>query len=165
MRFFLIAVLFFVMPSMTRADEVWLEYIDWITENSDFEYNGEELPTLERYDQAMLQILIYGPDAVAQAEFRGDSLPPVEGGYDHRVNTMYLRTDPVSDDMETATIVHELVHFLQTVNGQEFECNGMAEMPAYRLHWQYAQEHNLDVPEPSWLYVILLEQSCHRREW
>lgn len=148
--------------SMARANNDWLGYINWITEQTDYEYHGEPLPELVFYSQAYLQILVYGEDQVARSEFSGTNLPEVMGAYLHTENQMLLPEGvDLSDHMVIATVVHELVHFLQHINGVESECAGELEPEAYRLHWAYAQEHGLEVEEPSWLFVALLQMSCY----
>lgn len=160
MKALLLCICALVVSTPASANDTWLGYIDWLVDNSEYEYNGEPLPTVEYHSPAMLQILIYGEEHVAQAELNGWNIPDVWGAYNDGV--MYL---PEGADYEhphtIVTVVHELYHFLQDINGVTAHCSGLLEREAYKLHWQYAVEHELDVEEPNWLFVAMLEMSCY----
>lgn len=148
-----------VAPFAVHADERFIPYIEWIVANSDLEYNGEPLPTIEVMPYPWLEVTVYGPENVAMAERNNATLPEVRGAYDHERNVLMFpdHTDPW--DVEDV-MVHELVHYLQYLDDVP-ECTRKLERPAYELHWQWVEEHGYDAIEPNWLFVYLIEQSCY----
>lgn len=146
----------------STADERFLPLIDWLTANSEFEYNGEPLPTIKYLPYAYLEVEVYGAETVARAEHQGMQLSPIKGAYLHLTNTMLF---PDDFDWETGTdvVVHELVHFLQNVAGEDPDCIQTLERPAYTLHWEWVKAHGLEAmyQEPNWLFVFMLEMACY----
>lgn len=153
-------VFMLVMANKGSANEKWQEYIDWITENSDLTYNGEELPELVFMPYKVLEVEVYGPEQVAQAEYQGYELTPIRGAYFHDRNWMVV---PEGADLAEDVLVHELVHFLQYLQDTP-ECIQELEKPAYKLHWQWVEEHDLTdkYAEPSWLFVYMIEMACRQ---
>lgn len=161
-----IVLLSTLVASSAYANEKWLEYIDWIVEHSDLTYNGEELPELIYMSYPLLEITVYGDQAVAQCEFQdGCTLPDIRGAYLDDTNQMVLPEGANLDDNEDV-LVHETVHFLQYL-GDVPECHQRLEKPAYQLHWQWVEEHDLQEKynEPNWLFVYLLEMPCERYDY
>lgn len=157
-RMILLAILLLV-GSQVRADERFLPYIKWLTENSELQYNGEELPTIKYLPYKWLELEVYSPETVAQAERNESELPKIRGAYNDERNEMLLPEDfnwETSEDV----IVHELVHFLQHTNGQEPECIQELEPPAYKLHWKWVEDTGYEAEEPNWLFVFLLVMAC-----
>lgn len=151
-----------------HADERFMPYIDWLTENSSFEYNGEELPTIRQMPYAYLEVEVYGPENVAMAERQGTELPKIHGAYRDDTNEMLYADDVDPWAWENRdTLVHELVHFLQMVNGINDECVQKLERPAYKLHWEWVEAHGYQdqFEEPNWLWVYVLEMACHEDPW
>jgi hypothetical protein len=149
----------FSLPA--NADPRMLPYIEWITQNTEYEYHGEPLPEVKTVPYAWLQVEVFGPETVAKAEMNGTELPLINGAYNPETNVMLFpdTVDPWSWDVAD-TMAHELVHYLQMVNGNTHECVQANEREAYELHWQWAQEHGHPSEEPNWLYVFMLEMSC-----
>ena len=167
MKRILLALSLALLPSGALANDTWLEYIDWIVANTDYEYNGEPLPTVEERSQAELKIMAYGAEVVARAEFDGQELPDVLAAYDDFV--MYV---PVDTEVQPWVIVHELVHYLQEVNGALDECVGANEPEAYLLHDQWQEEHGYDEFRNSgnimygmMLGMTCIEQDMYGRPW
>lgn len=148
-----------VTPIGSHADERLLPYINWLTENSALEYNGEPLPEVAGINYAILEIMAHGERAVAAAEKEGRELFPVHGVYDHFKKKILFPedVDPWTDE---DTMVHELVHYLQDINGTLDECAGNNEKEAYTLHWKWVEEHGYEAEEPNWLYVFMLAMAC-----
>lgn len=147
----------------SNASETMQSYVDWLDENTQLEYNGEPLPTVEYLSQDMLQILHYGDEQVAQAEYHGHQLFDILGLYNQETNVIMVPNGTDIDSSEYAPImVHELTHFLQSVNGkyEETDCYPSLEPPAYRAQWDWIQAHNHDGEEPNWLWVMLLDMRC-----
>lgn len=165
-KFFGIITSLILTASVANANPIFEEYIDWIVANSDFEYNGESLPTVERASREMLMIMLYGEEVVAQAEKNNNHLPEAEAIYDDETDTIFL---PHETDLEDFAnhyiIVHELVHYLQDINGITDECLGRLEIPAYKLHAKWQDEVDHPAPRPNALFVAMLELSCNNRHF
>lgn len=149
-----------LLAASARAESNLMEYIDWIVGNSDLTYDGQPLPELVELPYALLEIEVYGPDAVAQCEYQGCKLTNVRGAYFHDRNQMAVPDGFVLEDNEDV-IVHELYHFLQYL-GDVPECHQLLEKPAYKAHWEWVKAHGLEekYEEPSWLFVYMLEMPC-----
>jgi len=161
-RLFLILCL--VFPLQAFADERFMPYIEWLVDNSEYEYNDEPLPTVEIMPYAWLEVTVYTPEVVARSEQNGNDLPIIRGAYDHERNVMMFPDDSDWTQKEDV-IVHELFHFLQYINGDVPDCLQKMERPAYDAHWQWVQAHGkTDVyEEPNWLFVYMIEMACHER--
>lgn len=141
------------------AEELFLEYIDWIVINTDYKYNGEPLPTIQIESQEMLNILGWGPETVAEAEFTGRELPDVLAAYNE--NVLYL---PANWQERPWLVVHELVHYMQDINGaMNKDCPMANEPEAYLLHDQWQEEHGYEESRNSGnvLYGIMLGMACY----
>ena len=158
---------FLVLLSGTaNSDERMLPHIEWLVANSDFEYNGEPLPSVEYISFELMQVAVYGPETVAQAEYNGSTLPTAHAYYDDERDTIVLQTGFDWDSMDTMHImVHELVHYLQDINGITDPCLGNLEPEAYQLHDQWMVEHNSPAERPNMLFVYMLRMSCLEDPW
>ena len=161
-----LALLIFVFASPLYANTVFENYVQWIVDNSDFEYNGEELPTVKRIPEDWLEIYAYGDQAVADAERKGNVLPNVLALYDNKSNQIILPEGfDLNDFSKHHIIVHELVHYLQNINGeydteQAKRCIQSLEPEAYRLHTKWMDEVDHPAERPNELFVALLTMSC-----
>lgn len=157
----ILTLLLLLSTHSVRADERMMPFIEWIVANTEYEYNGEPLPTIVQMPYAWLEVEVFGPENVAQAEADGRKLPEINGAYNPETNEMLFpdTVNPWSWDVAD-TLLHETVHFLQEVNGQTAECPGLNEREAYELHWQWAQEVGHPTDEPNWLFVYMLEMAC-----
>jgi len=141
------------------------EYIIWLTENSEFEYNGEAYPSITYYSSQDLQTLAYGVDRIKEAESEGRSIPKIKALYDHRNNRLlFLKGMDIRADETAYIVVHELVHFLQNINGitEQTECLPSLEKRAYTLQAKWQEAHNHSGPYPNFLFVSLLASGCNR---
>ena len=143
----------------TKADERFMPYIEWIVENSDMEYNGEPLPTLDIMPYDLLQIEVYGAEQVAQAEYQGYELAPVLGGYDDENKRMMFPDTGDVWEMQDV-MVHELYHYMQDINGTMTDCPGDSEVEAYKLHELWMDEHNVEGERPNLLWAVMLQMAC-----
>lgn len=131
------------------------EKIQWITDNSDLSYQGEELPAVELTTQEDLQKIVYGNESTQNV---------VEAVYDPYTTSILLskrllREEP--PEYVHAVIVHELVHFLQDMeNSFLVSANCMAEPEAYRLHEKYMIEFDVPGPLPDRMYALALAMEC-----
>lgn len=163
MRHVLAFLCLVAFPASSMADQRFLPYIEWLVANSDYEYNGEPLPTIEFMSAPLMAITVYGEATVAQSEMNGTELPNIQGIYLHDRNAIVFPegTDPWAQE---DTIVHELYHFLQYVNhdGVQPDCLASWERPAYEIHWEWVEAHGKTdlYTEPNWLFVLMIELSC-----
>lgn len=106
--------------SFAVEDQRILGYIQFITEWSSYKYNNEPLPKIRTASPGMLQVYKYGDYAVAQAEYKGETLRSVMAVYDPTKNELLVskNIDLVDEASSGPTLVHELVHYLQDINGK-----------------------------------------------
>ena len=155
------ALVMLLVTTVAQADVVLEQYIQWIADNSSLEYNGEPLPEIIYVNQAMLQILMYGEQTVAQAEFEGFELPEVIALYDSSVDQIILSTGTDINAFENQfMLVHELVHYMQDINGIADPCPGMLEREAYELTDRWQDEVGHPGPRSDPLFVLMIEMSC-----
>lgn len=132
----------------TPTEAVMLKYLDWITANSAFEYNGESLPRLVETSTETLVNLTGGVLPVA--------------AYTARPPTIYLAENlPAAE--RAPTLIHELVHYLQDLRGDfaAEPCVWALEPAAYEIEeaWMVAHEH--PGPRPDWFTIRINEMHCY----
>ena len=165
MKHFL-AIILLIFATPLYANPVFEKYINWITENSDFKYNGEALPTLKKIPEDQLVVYAYGPDAVLQAEQNETTLPEIIALYDHEKNQIIVNKNfELEDFTKHHIIVHELVHFLQMINGhystpEAIKCQTSLEPIAYKLHMKWMDEVDHPAERPNSLFLFFLDKAC-----
>lgn len=150
-----------------NSTELMQEYISWIVENSDFEYNGEPLPDINFKDKDILKIYAYGGETVARSERENIELQNILALYIHDNDTILISKNKDLNRFENHHIlIHELVHYLQDINGyyDKIECQPLLEKDAYRLQekWmrEFYNENDIEDILPNGLYILMLELSC-----
>lgn len=142
---------------MTGVEALFLAHIAWIVAHSDYEYNGEPLPGVHYYSPEMLREIVYGDRA---ADHAGQT---IYGVYDHTSDDMLF---PEGFDLTAPenqpTIVHELVYYLQDVRGDHAttDCLPKLELPAYRLHLAWAEEHGIPSDGSGMFDAVVGVMSC-----
>lgn len=163
------SIVLFPEPVVKVEDNsaVFMPYIDWLSANSDLQYHGEPLPRLRYVSQNMLQTIVFGPDAVAEAEAKNLRLQEVIAAYDEVANIIYVKTGTdVSSFDYGPTMVHELYHFLQMVNKvDDYGCLQNLEQAAYEIQTDWMDAHNHPEERPNMFFIYMLVQSCHRPPW
>jgi len=162
---FLTAVCLVAIFISTQKPHPFDKHIEWITENSEFEYNGEAYPSISYHSHNDLQILAYGSEKIREAEITKKPIPSIKALYNHKTNSlMFLEGMDIAADETAYIVVHELVHFLQNTNGvtAQTECITSLEQRAYVLQAEWQEEHNHPGPYPNFLFVRLLVSSCDR---
>lgn len=163
---YLLAVILIAFASPLYANPVFEKYVQWIVDNSEFEYNGEALPTVKRIPKDWMQIYAYGDQAVAEAERKGHQLPKIHALYDETSDEIILPKDFDLDNFENHHIVvHELVHYLQDINGdyesqQAKDCVQSLEPVAYKLHAKWMDQVDHPAERPNDLFIFMMEMSC-----
>ena len=120
-----------LLPAMTFAQNIKLgaatpaqpiidlmHYIEFALEWTSYKYNGEPLPKLKIEKHAFVQIYAYGDFEYAQAEYKGIKLPTVNAIYLVDSKTIFISDQiDINDPKTQLTIIHEIVHYLQDING------------------------------------------------
>ncbi len=124
-------------------------YIDFILEWTSYSYKGETPPLVKSTHHELVQIFAYGDFEYAQAESKDVKLPQVNAVYDQKRKTIYIsdRLDPQSNDFKLA-LIHELVHYLQDINGYTASLNGFlicTESEAYDIQMLYQRIYEINV--------------------
>ena len=130
---------------------VMISLLAWLGANTNYAIpqSERELPRIEYRTLAELQT-IHG--------FAGRD---VWATYNHRKNTVYLRTPFHADDpVYRSVLLHELVHFLQATNGKLSVCRGYREAEAYALEFRWLQERGFTQPLHDPFMVKMLEANC-----
>ena len=161
--FLLICSFFFLVACSQRAlsdDQLILKYIDWIVENSELEYSGQPLPTVSTMSFEQMMRMAY-TDEVYES---GRELAPVSAIYDHHNNQIVVPdTTDIFAYINHQILVHELVHYLQDINGITDDCLGRLEFPAYELQAKWQDEFNHPSERPNRLWVYFLRAHCESR--
>lgn len=160
MKYILVSLVIMTSPvfAATGSEQMMLDMIEWIEDNSKYQYNGEPLPVLQVKTQKEVCEALYAE-------------PPAEctaiGYYNNTMNVIVMSPDPIGDMVQEKLIemiiFHELVHYLQYLNGedQEVACMNALEKDAYKLQDQYIQEMNWpEENRPNMLFAYLIS-SCH----
>jgi len=162
---FLTAVCLVIIFTSSEKPHPFDAHIAWLVANSEFEYNGETYPSVSYHSTEDLQIIAYGSDRIAEAESIGRSIPEIKALYNHETNSLlFLEGMDITADKTAYIVVHELVHFLQNINGvtAQTECITRLEKRAYDLQAEWQEVHNHPGPYPNFLFVSLLALGCNR---
>ncbi len=122
----------------TAMREQMLGYIEWITARSDLVYKGEQLPLLVYFDRDHLSAI--NMDAMYVGYVYGD-----------RIFSQLLLPRGTLSAEDNSKIVHEMVHYLQAMNGRFVTDSCLQiETEAYRLQQEWINEHH----QRDWRYSI-----------
>lgn len=159
---FITSLFFFITPAYATSDEVMLDMIEYIEENSKYEYNGEKLPYIQIKPSAELCKDIYPPEVYETIKDQCH----IAGYYNHFTNTVFIAAESgpyMADEKFIETVLfHELVHFLQYANGEDekVQCMRQLESDAYILQKEFVED--MGYPEeqkPNPLFA-LIASSC-----
>lgn len=143
------------------SSDIMLDMIDFITERTDYVYNGERLPYVELKSIDEMCRTVYTQEIL-------DSIGGVENCavlayYDNTIDAIYI-SDTVPEDIPAEgfyemILLHELVHYLQDINGAygEVRCLGELERDAYKMQEEYVEF--MGYPEehiPNALFVFMV---------
>jgi len=145
------------MDALLTAIVVWLSANFSIPEN----FN---LPHVEYASQSkMLEMRFRQEHSAAQSAGLVGQLPDVVAIYDDSRHTIVLPegwtgTTPAN----LSLLVHEMVHHLQNVNGQKFECPAAREKPAYLAQDQWLKQfgHTLENDFNVDMFTIVVKSAC-----
>lgn len=172
---FVMRILLASVLAVTLAAQAWssdlgsrllmLNYIDWIEARSDLRHDGQPLPELVQWSDREVHIWMYGIDVVEEVEASESmQFPVVLGLYDPETRRIIVpeRFDPWSFDY-APTLLHELVHYLQDVNGTLAECAGMSEREAYELSNEWVVQNNHPRELMDGFTIAMIEIACTER--
>lgn len=164
---FLVSFLSLASSAHATSEEIMLEMIDYIEQNSDFVYNGEPLPSIEIHPAMDLCYDLYPADVVEAMEGQCH----IAGYYMDPTKTVVIADDPgefmVEEKFIETVLFHELVHYMQYINGedQRVDCKNALELDAFILQDKYVQD--MGFPEeqrPNMLFAIFTS-TCNRSFW
>lgn len=148
--------------SETQNMSAMIADIEFITQNSLLEYAGQALPDVIVVTENELQLRFHASKAQVLALEDAHSFGRVSAFYDRYASKVFL------SDVSSFTgpgLLHELVHFLQEVNGK----NDMfvsypicLEAEAYDLQALWQAEHGIDLDsKPDYGFVMTLYGICN----
>ena len=163
-----VLVLFVLMYTSTFADGYAVEDCDWdhckkielirfIEEHSELEYDGSPLPDIKiATQQEMCEVLFEEvPDPCH-----------IAGYYNDDTNEIFIGDKPtehmVEEGFYEAVLIHELVHFLQKINGvyETIECRAKLEADAFKIQDLYIDTVGIDETNKNDPLFAMLASMC-----
>lgn len=147
---------------LATSEEVVLDMIQFIEARSDYTYNGEKLPFIEIREPAEIYLGLIGEPMPEDI-----SIFPA-GYFDHNMNTIYISSEPgpymVEEGFIEVVLFHELVHYLQLVNGtyETVECKNALERDAYKLQAQYVDAMNYPEEQKPDAFFAAIVSMCNQ---
>lgn len=146
----------------TRTMRAMIAGIEFVTQNSTLVYAGEGLPVVTVVGEHELQLRFRASETPAPASKSGRSGGRVSAFFDRHANRIFLA------DASAVTgpgLVHELVHFLQALNGKDdmFVSHPVClEAEAYDLQAIWQIEHAIDLAsKPDYGFIMTLHGICN----
>jgi len=162
-------ILFSISHALTeqKKDQILLDHISWITENSYLEYNGESLPEIRKITRSEMIKRFYNID-LKKTKYTAREKYILENStiaalYQPSKNIMYFQPEfSIKNWKTTHILVHELVHFLQMTNGvhAQSECKPKLEVFAYKLQSKWQKIHDHPAPPPKKSTLTTLSKMC-----
>lgn len=135
--------------------------VQWIVDNSRFEYHGDDYPQVIRQDPQTVCETIY-PDAEPHDDCN------IAGYYDHDQNLIVVSNKVteymVEDHFYEVVLLHELVHFVQYYDGEyeRAECKQALEIDAFELQDQWIDEQGIDPEQKNDPLFVVFVTMCDR---
>jgi hypothetical protein len=111
----------------------------------------------------MIAMRLRGMPTAAQAALLPSQIPDVVAIYDDEKRTIFLPEGWTGKTpAELSVLVHEMVHHLQNVSGQKFECPAAREKPAYLAQdkWLKQFDQTLEQDFEVDLFTIVVKSAC-----
>ncbi len=144
----------YAVTNKVDSNRNMMKMIEFIEDNTDLEYKGDKLPTVEiATQQEMCEVLF-------------DVVPEecnIAGYYNDETNVIVIGKNPtkhmVKERFKEVILVHELVHFLQKTNGvyETIECRRALEQDAFKIQELYVDANNISPrqkPDPLFSMII-----------
>jgi hypothetical protein len=128
--------------------EILTALMIWLGTNTPFNTNVD-LPKVVFLPQNTMEQMFYGDN-----DYEPDQL---HGLYNKDIDTIFLADDwDRNDAWDMGVLVHEMVHYLQDMNGMEFACSNEMEKMAWPIQQFYLKKiHNFDWEyDALWFLVI-----------
>jgi len=144
-------------------DALLTAIVVWLSANVPTSANFNH-PHIEFASQArMIEMRLHGTHSAAQSTVEVGQAPDVVAVYDDERHTIFLPEGWTGTTAaELSVLVHEMVHHLQNVNGQKFECPAAREKPAYLAQDQWLKQfgHNLEDDFSVDMFTIVIKSAC-----
>jgi hypothetical protein len=133
--------------------------VQWIVDNSRFEYHGDPYPTVITEDTLTVCSEIF-PDREPHADCN------IAGYYDHEQNLIVIADQVteymVEDHFREVVLLHELVHFVQYHDGEyeRAECKQALEIDAFELQDQWIDEQGIDPEQKNDPLFVVFVTMC-----
>ena len=118
-----------------------IEMINFIEQNSNLVYDVSDLP----------EIVIQNAEEICTGAYMKPMKEcDIAGFYDDDTNVIHIRDGPtrymVDDGFFETVLVHELVHYMQKINGvyETVECKANLEVDAFRIQDDYVDSVGID---------------------
>lgn len=161
-----ILVLFFALPVYGGSDKLMIEMIDFITKRTNYEYQGEPLPLVK----------LKPVDELCQAVYSSETLKKIDactvaGYYDPAIETIFIADESgpymVDEYFFETVLIHEMVHYLQYLNGTDHivSCINELETDAYYIQKEYVEYMNYPAeqkPDPMFAMIV---SNCNNAGW
>ena len=134
-----------------------IEMIRFIEKNSNLDYDGSPLP----------DVVIQREDEICSVLYEKPMLEcDIAGYYNDDTNIIYIRDGPtqhmVDDGFYETVLIHELVHFLQKINGvyETVECRAQLEADAFKIQDLYIDTVGIDENNKNDPLFAMLASMC-----
>ena len=148
--------------SETQEMHAMIAGIEFIIRNSKLEYAGQTLPDVTVLSEKELQLRFIASGTSVHASGRDQSGGRVAAFFDRHANQIFL------SEVKSLTgpgLVHELVHFLQNVNGKGdmfVSHSTCLEAEAYELQALWQAETGIDLASmPDYGFIMTLNGICN----
>lgn len=129
----------------TSENDLMHELLDWINENSSYDYGLDDMPKIEKVNEVEMLSHAFGgklPAAVTAETSK------IKGLYNYHNKLIYiLDSFDINNLNDRSILLHEIVHFLQFQHGDDkfFECKKKLESFAYRLQAKFLHDHKQQI--------------------
>ena len=161
MKYVLVLFLFFMNSSswgQSLEPKVY-DMIGFIESHTELEYDGSKLPSIHIVSEKQVCNNVYVPPR---------DVCNIAGYYDHDTNNIFITDKPieymVADRYHEVVLVHELVHFLQYINGiyKTIKCKQALEQDAFMIQEKYVEENNIDPQNAPDALFAMVASMCPR---
>ena len=129
------------------------EFIEFIEANSLYEYRNTPLPEI---------IIVNEKEVCSGAYLKPVDTCHIAGYYNDETNEIYIRNEPteymVADRFQEVILMHELVHYLQYMDGtyEIVECRANLEQQAYEVQEKFIDAEGIDpTQKPDPLFALI----------
>jgi len=144
-------------------DALLTAIVVWLSANLSIPANFD-LPHVAFAPQSkMVEMRFRETHSAAQSANVPGQLPDVVAIYDADKKTIVLPEGWTGTTAaELSLLVHEMVHHLQNVNGQKFECPAAREKPAYLAQDQWLRQfgHTLENDFNVDMFTVVVKSAC-----